>query len=181
MRGYPGNKSTYIILLRIELHPTIYIYDSIYSITQLTSHLVPLRQTNPLLFRYPEQTVPGGEAGHDRRPLQSWLVQGSISLGSFSSLSSLKSLQRQIADRGNGWVSFQRGASSCLIIQGHIEQINKTTLMYGQVENMCLEVVVAVGYTATHTHPYTQTITITNTHTSKGSDAVCYLSSQIWH
>lgn len=138
MWSYSVNKCTYIILPRTELYLSIFLYDLIYSFTQLTTHLSHLRQTDPLLFLYPEQTVPGGEAGHDIRPLQSWLVQGSISMGSLSSPSSLKSLQWQIADRGNGWVSFQRAASTCLIIQGHIEQINKTTLMYGEVDNMCV-------------------------------------------
>lgn len=98
-----------------------------------------LHRVDPLLFLCSaEQTVPGGKAGCDVRPLQNRLVQGFISPGSSASLSSLKSLQRQTADRGNGWVSFQRGASTCLIIQGHSEQINKTALMYGQVGNVFL-------------------------------------------
>lgn len=155
MRGYPGNKSTYIILLKIELYVSICrcIYDLIYSITLLTSHL---RQTDPLLLFYPEQTVPGGEAGRDIRLLQTWLVQDFISMGFFASPSSLKSLQQQqLADRGNGWLSFQRAASTCLIIQGHFEPINKATLMYGEEDNMCVCVCPKgreVGYADTHLH-----------------------------
>lgn len=50
--------------------------------------------------------------------------------------SSLKSLRLRRADRGDGWVSFHRGASTCLIIQGHMEQIDKATLMYGEEDNL---------------------------------------------
>lgn len=146
---YPGNKSTYITLPRVELYLPIYLvylYDLIYSINQPTYHHSCLRQTDPLLFLLPrKQTVPGGEAGHDIRLLQSWLVQESFSMGFFASPSSLKSLQqRQIADRGNGWVSFQHGSSTCLIVQGHIKQINRTTLMYWEVDNRT--------HTNTHLH-----------------------------
>lgn len=55
-------KSTYIILQNTEIYLSIYLV--------LRSQLVRLRQTDPLLYVYPEQTVPGGEAGHDIRPLQ---------------------------------------------------------------------------------------------------------------
>lgn len=122
-----------------------------------------------------EETVPRGRgeggpaAGHDIRPLQSWLVQGFISMGSFASPSSLKSLRQRIADRGNGWVSFQCDASTCLIIQGHSEQINRTTVMYGEVDNMCVSGGGAGGGG------------VTQTHTCTGSGTVCYLSSWIRH
>lgn len=82
-------------------------------------------------------------------------------MGSFPSPSSLKSLQRRIADRGDGWVSFQRGASTCLIIQGHIEQINKTTLMYGQVDNVCVS-----GCLHRHTPAQGQTQCVISVHKS---------------
>lgn len=42
------------------------------------------------------------------------------------------------------------GVSTCLIIQGHTEQINKATLMYGEVDNAC--VYPKGGYTDTHLH-----------------------------
>lgn len=70
-------------------------------------------------------------------------------MGYFSSPSSLKSLQRRRADAGNGWASFKRGASTRLIIQGRAEQINKSTLMYGEVDNMYVSG--AAGRTQTHT------------------------------
>lgn len=119
---YLMNKSTYIILQPGLSSICLSIYMVQYRVlpsSRLISHISD-RLTHFSSFTL-EQTVPGGEAGHDIRLLQSWLVQGFISMGSFASPSSLKSLQQQIADRGNGWVSFQCGASTCLITQGHIE------------------------------------------------------------
>lgn len=98
-----------------------------------------LKQADPLLSLHPEHTTPAAGGGWPRHKADTKLTgSGDPSRrGSFCFPSSPKSLQQRVADRWNGWVSFKRCASTCLIVQGHIEQINKTTLMYGEADKVC--------------------------------------------